>query len=71
MKLEALEELKQKGEIDEKASNKLCRVIHTYPNSRAPLELWTISQKKAFRDAVFKFGRDWKAVSGYVGSKSI
>ena len=69
MKLEAIEELKEKGEIDSDDGNKLVRLGHAYPSERQPIEVWSILQKKAFRDAVVKFGRDWKKISEVVQTK--
>lgn len=69
MKIEAIEELKEKGEIDSESGSKLIRVGHQYPNERQPVEIWSIFQKKAFREAVMKFGRDWKKISEFVQTK--
>ena len=42
MKIEAIEELKEKGEIDSDSGSKFVRIGHQYPNERQPIEVWSI-----------------------------
>lgn len=51
--------MKLKGEIGERLNKTFQSHLHLW-NTRTPLELLTFSQK-AFIDADFKFGGDWKA----------
>lgn len=71
MKIEAIEELKVKGEIGSDDGEKFLCTSLAFLNERSSMEFWTMQEKKSFREGVIKYGKNWGKVAAALQSKDV